>query len=112
MRPFDIELADEGIEAFLLLQAIGARWPGCFLLESEVHALMAAILLRVAGLDALEGDAEPQPPDRGLWEIEQGIGTGKGHAGVGADSKREAALAKQPFESRASRVFTGPPPPP
>ena len=25
MRPFDVELANEGIEAFLLLQAIGAE---------------------------------------------------------------------------------------
>ena len=66
MRPFGIELADEGIEALLLLQAVGARRPGCFLLESEVHALMAAILLRMAGLDALDGDAEPEPPDREL----------------------------------------------
>ena len=66
MRPFVIELADEGIEAFLLLQAIGARRPGCFLLESEVHAFMAAILLRMAGLDAFDGDAEPEPPDREL----------------------------------------------
>jgi hypothetical protein len=59
MRPFGVELADEGVEAFLLLQAIGARWPGRFPLESEVHALMAAILLRMAGLDAFDCDAEP-----------------------------------------------------
>ena len=52
MRPFGIELADEGIEALLLLQAVGARRPGCFLLESEVHALVASVLLRMAGLDA------------------------------------------------------------
>ena len=64
MRPFDIELADEGIEAFLLLQAIGARWPGCFLLESEVHALVTAVLLRVTRLDAFDRNAEAKPPDR------------------------------------------------
>jgi len=37
MQPFGIELADEGVEALLLLQAVGARRTGCFLLEGEVH---------------------------------------------------------------------------
>ena len=64
MRPLGIELADEGIEAFLLLQAVGAGRAGCFLFESEVHTLVASVLLRMAGLDALDGDAEAEPPDR------------------------------------------------
>jgi len=34
-----------------------------------MHALMASVLLRMAGLDALDGDAEPQPPDGELGEI-------------------------------------------
>ena len=54
MRPFDIELANEGLKAFLLLQAVGARWPGCFLFEGKVHALVTAVLLRMAGLDAFD----------------------------------------------------------
>jgi len=37
MRPFGVEFANEGVEAFLLLQAVGARRAGCFLLEGEVH---------------------------------------------------------------------------
>jgi len=66
VRPFGVELPNEGIEALLLLQAVEARRPGCFLLEGEVHALVATVLLRVAGFDALDGDAEPKPPDREL----------------------------------------------
>jgi hypothetical protein len=66
MRPFSIELMDEGVEAFLLLQAVGAPWTGCFLLEGKMHALMAAVLLWMTGLDAFDGDAEPEPPDREL----------------------------------------------
>ena len=107
MRPFGIELADEGIEALLLLQAVDAGRTGCFLLEGEVHALVTAVLLRMAGLDAFDGDAEPEPPDRELGEIEQGVGTGEGHAVVGADGERQAALAEQPLEGgdgRSSRV--------
>ena len=64
MRPFDIELTHEGIEAFLLLQAVGARRSGCFLLEGKVHALMTSVLLRVTRLDAFDRNAEAKPPDR------------------------------------------------
>ena len=95
----------EGIEAGLLLQAVDARRPGGFLLQRQVHALVAAVLLRMAGLDALDGDAEPQPPDRELGEIEQGVGTGEGHAVVGADGERQAALAEQPLEGGDGGVF-------
>jgi len=66
MWPFGIELPHEGIEALLLLQAVEAGRPGRFLLQGEVHALVAAVLLRMARLDALDGDAEPEPPDREL----------------------------------------------
>jgi hypothetical protein len=58
VRPFDVELAEEGIEAFLLLQAVEA-W-------REVHAFMAAVLLRMTWLDPLDRNAEPEPPHREL----------------------------------------------
>src|SRR5438105_4150062 len=98
MRPFGIELTDKGVEAFLLLQAVGAWRAGCFLLEGEMHALVTAVLLRMAGLDALDGDAEPEPPHRELRQIEQGVGTGKGHAVVGADGQRQTTLVEQPLK--------------
>ncbi len=105
MRPFDIEFAHEVVETGLLLKAVEA-WRACgFLLQGEVHALMAAVLLRLAGLDAFDGDAEAQPPDRELGEIEQGVWTGEGNAVVGADRLRQAALAKQSFEGRESGLL-------
>jgi hypothetical protein len=35
--------------------------------------LMAAVLLRVTGLDALDFDAKPQPPDRQVGEIGEAV---------------------------------------
>jgi len=42
-----------------------------------MHALMAAALLGMAGLDALDLDAKPQPPDGELGEAEETIGAGE-----------------------------------
>ena len=66
MRPLLVVLLDEVIEVRLLLQEVEGGGLGGFLLERQMHALMAAVLLRIARLDALEVDAEAQPPDRQL----------------------------------------------
>jgi hypothetical protein len=65
-----------------------------------MHALMAAVLLWVAGLDALDLNAEPEPPNGELGEIEEGVRTGEGNAVIGADGLAgfagDAELAAQP----------------
>lgn len=67
-RPFGIELANEGIEAVLLLQAIERR-PGSFLFESEVQALVASGIL---SLDpAVQGQCQQRADGAG-----QQIGSG------------------------------------
>src|SRR5947199_3280121 len=58
VRSFGVELLDEGIEAGLLLQAVCAWRAGGLLLEGEMHAFMAAVLLRMARFDALDLDAQ------------------------------------------------------
>ena len=63
MRPLDVELVDEVVEAGLLPQEIVASRFGRLALECEMHAFMAAALLRVARLDPLDRDAWSQPPD-------------------------------------------------
>ena len=50
-----------------------------------MHALVAAVLLGMTWLDALDGDAEAEPPDRELGEIEEAAWAGERHAIVGAD---------------------------
>jgi hypothetical protein len=49
----------------------------------------------MARLDALDGDAEPEPPDGELGEIEEGVGAGEGDAGIGADCERQSALFEE-----------------
>jgi hypothetical protein len=63
-----------------------------------VHTLVAAVLLRVTGLDALDLDAEPEPPHGELGEVEQGIGTGEGNAVIGADGLGHPELLENGFE--------------
>jgi hypothetical protein len=44
VRAFDIELAEEGVDVRLLLQAVEAWRANGFLPEGEMHALVAAVL--------------------------------------------------------------------
>jgi hypothetical protein len=72
-----------------------------------MHALVAAVLLRMAGLDALDLDAEPQPPDRELGQIEEGVRTRERHAIIGADGLGQAVLLEDGLEHLESVGFPG-----
>ena len=107
VRPLVVVAVDEVIEPGLLLQEVAAGRLGGFLLQRQMHALVAAVLLRVAGLDALDLDAEPQPPDRELAQAEEGVGTGEGHAVVGADGAGQAKLLEGALEDGEGEGFLG-----
>src|SRR5467141_2421380 len=94
MGPLVVEFFEKIIEFALLLQAVPARGARGLRFEREVHAFMPAILLWMTGLDAFDGDAQSQPPDRELGEVEQRVGRGEGHAVVRADASGQAALFK------------------
>ena len=64
MRAVVVEVLDEVVELALLLQEVLGGRLGRFVLERQMHALVPAVLLRGAGLDALDPDPEAQPPDR------------------------------------------------
>jgi hypothetical protein len=53
-----------------------------------VHALVPAVLLGMSRLDALDLDAQAQPPDRQLAEAVQRMRRGKRDRVVGPDALR------------------------
>ncbi len=92
-----IEDLDEVVEAGLLLQEVGGRRLGGFFLQGEMHAFMAAILLRMTGFDSLDANAEAKPPDGEFAEIEQSVRGSEGHTVVAADVGGQATLLKKPL---------------
>ena len=52
----------------------------------------------LSGLDALDRDAEAEPPDGEPGEIEEAVGAGEGQAVVGADGVGQAALLEEALE--------------
>ena len=72
-----------------------------------MHALVAAVLLRLTRLDALDLDAEPEPPDRQFGEIEEGIGTSERHTVVGADGIWQSGFGEQALKCGDGGFFAG-----
>src|SRR5207302_10674546 len=95
MRTVVVEDLDEVIEASLLLQEVSRGRLGGFFLQGEMHALVTAVLLGMAGLDSFNSNSQPEPPDGELAQVEQGVCGSKGNAVVTADGWRAGrALGK------------------
>ncbi len=97
---FLVELADEAVEAVLLLQGVHAGRARRLGLQGAVHAFVPPVLLRRGRTDPLVLDAEPDPPDAELREPVQS-GVGEGHPIVGPDRAREPIRAESALEHRA-----------
>jgi hypothetical protein len=82
------------VEGELLGAEVGARRPSRFALEVAVHALVARVLLRFAGLDEFGCNAEGDPPDGELGEAAPRSGS-EGNAIVGADALRQTELTEE-----------------
>ena len=78
MWPFGIEFLDKVVETGLLLQTVDSGRSSGFFLQRQMHTFMAAVLLRVARLDALDGDAEAEPPHREFGELKRAFGVANG----------------------------------
>src|SRR3984893_10733698 len=104
---FVVEDLDKFVEARLLLKKIsGGRLGGLFL-QGQMHALMTPILLRMAGLDALNTDPRAEPPHRELAQVEQRMCVSERHTVIAADVGGQAALLKKPLKHCESVLFPG-----
>ncbi len=101
VRTLVIELITEGIELALLCGQAARGRPGGFGFEGTVHALMASVLLGLAGLDELREDAKTNPPCRERRETGERVG-GEGNAVVSADPDGEAEFLEEAGEDRFS----------
>ena len=68
MRTLVVEDATKLVEAALLTAEALGRWRRYLGLERAVHSLVATVLLRLTGLDALGPNAEAHPPHREVRE--------------------------------------------
>src|SRR5215469_11027372 len=72
-----------------------------------MHALVAAVLLRMARADPFDPDPQAQPPDRKLAQVEQSMGGSEGHPIIAADVGWQTTFFKQPLKDRKGEVFAG-----
>ena len=107
MRPLVIELVHEGIEAGLLLEDIRGRRPRGLGLQRQVQALVPPILLGMSRRNALQADAEAEPPDGELAQPVQRMRGGEGHAIVRADGLGKPILLKRALEDGERVAFLG-----
>src|ERR1700682_2056034 len=72
-----------------------------------MHAFVTAILLGMAWLDPFDADAEPEPPNRQLAQVEESVSGSERNTVIAADVGGQAALLKKPFKHDESVVFFG-----
>jgi hypothetical protein len=106
MRPNLVELFLETEKSHLLPPQIPLRWSRGLLFQRSMHALVAAVLLRLAWLDPFMPDAQSQPQHRELTQS-CGCSTGEGSSVVGANRFRQSELTKGGFEYCPSVLTIG-----
>src|ERR1700751_2193982 len=107
VRALVIEFLDEAVEGRLLLENIHAWRASGFLLESQVHAFVAAVLLRLARRYTLDVDTKAEPPDGKFAEVEKRIGGSERDAVIGADRPGQTTPLEETLESGKGRSLFG-----
>jgi hypothetical protein len=99
MRTLMVKLVAEVVDLLLLCAKGSARRAGGFGFEGAMPALVAAVLVRFAGLDDRREDAQAHPPRGPLGQPGQGVGSER-PAVVGADTLWQAACFEHAREHR------------
>src|SRR5439155_1453803 len=105
MRALLVVALDEGIEARLLLEHVRLGRPRRLSLQREMHPLVPAVLLGLARLDALDANAEPQPPHRQFAQPVERMPRRKGHPVVGANRTWEPEVLERPLEDGKRKLL-------
>jgi len=96
-----------GIEAGLLLQHVRRGRFGRFFFQRKMHPLMATVLLRVAGLDAFNLDAQAEPPHREFAQAVERVRGREGHAVIRANGLRQSEFLEGPLEDGEGEFLLG-----
>src|SRR5579872_2926509 len=94
----------KAIEGTLLVGERGGCWMCRLLAERAVHALMAAVLLGLSGLDALRDDSQLDPPHAQARETADRFARERRPV-VAADAWWQTELAKRQLEVFAHWPF-------
>src|SRR6185503_4997624 len=105
--PVAVVLLAEAVEGALLRLEIRRRRRRGLLRKSEVHPLMSAILLRLAGLDPLVSNSELPPPGRKLRQAGDAARRERG-AVVASDGVRQAELVEDLLHDLPDPLAVGP----
>ena len=100
VRPLVVVCVTELVEALLLAVHRLVRWTRRFGFECAMHSLVCAVLFGVAGHDALDLDAQPNPPQRQRRKSCQ-AGRSERTAVVRQDRPRQSVLAEDALEGTA-----------
>ena len=97
MRTLAVEFQTETVETALLGGHASSRRLGGLGFKGPVHAFVAPILLRFAGLNELGKDPQTDPPGGKGGEPGEGVG-GEGDTVIGSDSDGQTVLFEQTGE--------------
>ena len=68
-----VKRMNKSVELRLLLNEVRTGRPRGLQLWSTLHAFMSTVLLRMAGSNPLDGDAEAKPPNSQPTQVEQTV---------------------------------------
>ena len=99
--------APEAIESVRLGIEGRSRRQRCLALQGEMHPLVAHVLLRLAGVDALDSDAKFHPPGRQPRKTRRSSGGDERLAIVAADGLRNPVPTEELLEDLAGGCALG-----